>query len=524
MKHRIALLLFALAALLSVSAYAASETVPGAEEIPAVSEAAAGGETALPSGEMPDEEVPAALGNALSTPASPFVRTQVYDNSFADVSEQDWFYSAVAAVYEYALINGYGEGLYMPEGDVTVAELLTLSARLHSTYYSGGEAVGFAAAGDSEPWYAPYVSYLQEQGILVEDLTSYDAAATRAQMAAVFAASLPEKCYDDRNADFVANAYASRDFITDVNDYTPYQPQILWMYKQGLLTGTDAVGSFLPNKPVSRAEIAALLTRMVDPALRVTPDWVVLPYHSAVGATLAGLVKAPAESSIAPNIQNAAEVERCVRKMLSAGSNKLVLSYTSMNEESAGALAKAFVSSVKSYCEQMYNQVNISYTLSGRAYLTFSSTACSDEQLQSYRERTIAAAIAVHDALWENGSLDYSMSQYDIAQVYFNWLCEHCVYAADAGDASLSHLAYNALLNGSAVCDGYTGAYNLLLKLEGIECSALFNDSHIWTVAKLDGVRYHIDTTWGDQYGRIDNSCFGMTEEQSRAKHDWIGK
>ena len=65
------------------------------------------------------------------------------------------------------------------------------------------------------------------------------------------------------------------------------------------------------------------------------------------------------------------------------------------------------------------------------------------------------------------------------------------------------------------MCDGYTGAHNLLLKLEGIECTSLFNDSHIWTLATLDGTQYHIDVTSGDQYGRTDLRYFGMSEEQS---------
>ena len=71
------------------------------------------------------------------------------------------------------------------------------------------------------------------------------------------------------------------------------------------------------------------------------------------------------------------------------------------------------------------------------------------------------------------------------------------------------------------MCDGYTGAYNLLLKLEGIDCTALFNDSHIWTLAELDGTTYHIDVTWGDQYGRTDLRYFGMSEEQSYQYHPW---
>ena len=131
-------------------------------------------------------------------------------------------------------------------------------------------------------------------------------------------------------------------------------------------------------------------------------------------------------------------------------------------------------------------------------------------------------AAAVHDMLWESGALSYEMSEYEIARTYFIWLCENCRYDNDAlAETSLSHTAYSALVNGVAVCDGYTGAYNLLLKLEGIDCYALFNASHIWTVAYLDGIEYHIDTTWGDQFGRVDMSCFGMTAEQSRAKHAW---
>lgn len=76
-------------------------------------------------------------------------------------------------------------------------------------------------------------------------------------------------------------------------------------------------------------------------------------------------------------------------------------------------------------------------------------------------------------------------------------------------------------MGGLAVCDGYTGAYNLLLKLEGIDCTALFNDSHIWTLAELDGTTYHIDVTWGDQYGRTDLRYFGMSKEQSYQYHPW---
>ena len=185
--------------------------------------------------------------------------------------------------------------------------------------------------------------------------------------------------------------------------------------------------------------------------------------------------------------------------MLARGEHTITLNYSkALTTATASALTQAFTSCVKTYCEQMYNAVSCRSYSTGKVVLTFSSTA-----------------------LWESGTLSYDMSQYEIARTYFQWLCDHCRYDNAAADDSASHLAYGALVSGLAVCDGYTGAYNLLLKLEGIECTSLFNDSHIWTLATLDGTQYHIDVTWGDQYGRTDLRYFGMSEEQSYQCHPW---
>ena len=453
----------------------------------------------------------------------PFSRTRTYASAFVDVPADSWYAEAAKSAYEYGLMEGRGNGRFAPEDSITVSELLTLSARLHSTYEGEDASADFARSTAAENWFDPYLSYLKEKGLLTVTLSNYDAPATRAEMASIFSVSLPNEWYDDRNAVLVTDAYASRDFITDVDDYTPYQMQILWMYKQGLLVGTDARGSFAPYNSVTRAEVAALLTRLVRPDTRLTPDWVVLPYHSAVGTTFADLVEAPMHTVNAPSFENTAAIDAVVRQALISGQNTVTLSYPrALTAADASALVRAFMPCVKSYCEQMYNSVTCKAYSSGRAYLTFSSTVCSEETLRLYRDRTMERAIAIHDMLWESGMLSYEMSDYEIAQVYFIWLCDNCRYDTGAvTDTSLSHTAYGALLGGVAVCDGYTGAYNLLLKLEGIDCYALFNTSHIWTVAYLDGIEYHIDTTWGDQLGRIDKSCFGMTEAQSRAKHAW---
>lgn len=442
-------------------------------------------------------------------------RALVYEGQFADVSMESWYYPYVAASYEYGLINGRGDG-FAPDAEITVAELLTLSARLHAA--DAGETIPAAEDG---MWYAPYVAYLADRGLLPAPLSEYDGAATRAELAGIFSLSLPADCYDDRNDALVTDAYASGEFITDVDDGTPYADAILWLYRQGILAGMDADGSYWPDKTTTRAETAALLTRMVDPSLRVTPEWDVPPYRSAVGTTLASLIAAPDSAPEAPAFSDADAIDAAVRQMLVSGGHTMELRYShNVTRSEAAALARIFSERVKRYCEQMYNTVEcVCFFNSGRVSVSFSASGCADDTLAAYRDETMAKAIAVHDALWDDGTLHGGMSQYEIARVYFRWLCENCVY--DAAADSVSHLAYSALLGGRAVCDGYTGAYNLFLKMEGIDCYAQHNAQHIWTVAELDGVEYHIDVTWGDPGDGIDWRYFGMTAEQSYREHAW---
>lgn len=150
--------------------------------------------------------------------------------------------------------------------------------------------------------------------------------------------------------------------------------------------------------------------------------------------------------------------------------------------------------------------------------LTFSSSLGDSRLTETYREDALREAVAVHDRLWAEGLIHAGMTEYERARVYFTWLCVHCDYDYDSDDASLSHSGYGALVNALAVCDGYTAAYNLLLKLEGIPCATWSTDSHIWTVAVLDGTAYHIDPTWGDQTGAVAYRYFGMTEAASLAR------
>jgi hypothetical protein len=91
--------------------------------------------------------------------------------------------------------------------------------------------------------------------------------------------------------------------------------------------------------------------------------------------------------------------------------------------------------------------------------------------------------------------------------------------------------AYGALIDNNAVCDGYTLAYNYLLKKLGIEAHYVqsLQMTHAWSMVKLGGKYYHVDTTYDDpSYDNLGKSlhtyCLVSDNKlkSDRVHYDWI--
>jgi len=462
-----------------------------------------------------------AVGLLLNTPAlaagdstDHFVRSRAYDGQFADVAADSVFYGNIAALYEYGLTVGKPDGTFGPQDPLTVGQTVIFAGRIRSLYRTGDPEAGPRAhGGDGGSAALPYLRYLQAEGILDTELDGcLDRSATRAQMAHVLACLLPEEALPSVHAGVVNEAYASRRAITDVTEYTPYQQDILALYRKGVCMGSDETGSFLPDASITRGAAAAMLTRILDPSLRVTPHW------NLSAVTLASLVE-PGAYIATPATD--AELDQAVRYMLSSGTGQLTLQYPGLSAIQARKIMESLLAVAKRYCEQGYNSVSCNFNAAGSMILTFSAVDLEPAQVEAYRTAALEAALSVRKQLWDEGLLTGAMTETEKAWVYYNWICDHCTYDFSAGKGSLSHLPYSLFALGTAVCDGYTGAYNLFLKLEGIRCRGLSNNGHIWTVAVLDGTEVHIDTTWGDSTGITDERFFAMTPQRSYQYHPW---
>lgn len=452
-----------------------------------------------------------------------FPPSAVYDDRFVDVRAEDWFYPNVAALYSLGLTNGKGDVFHFaPQSELTVAEVITLTARLRSLYDFGNSATGANFfAENCGVWYAPYFTYLRYVGLIGTEFDERaNLPATRAEVAHLLANALPAELFAPINHAVVAEGYATGQYIRDVNDYTPYQQDILTLYRWGILSGMDSIGSFAPDATIRRSEAAAMITRLVESDLRITLDWEIREEREIY--SLADLVESDGTFFRAPDPADTAAIDADIRYMLARGERKIELDYSvPQSEQRVRAIMDAFLVVMRTYPEQTYNKINVSYsTVNGKITIQFLSSLYNEKMIDSYREHILTKALLIRERLYASGALHAQMSQYEKAKVYFNWLCANCEYDHDCGINDIAHSAYGVFQNKLAVCDGYTAAYNLLLKLEGIECYAVDREDwdHMWTVAVLDGVSYHIDATWGDQTGTVAEYYFGMTEERSLAR------
>ncbi len=188
--------------------------------------------------------------------------TQIRDypeGKFKDIPADAWFIDSVAESYELGLFNGNSDTRFDPFGNITVAQCIALASRLNSIYYTGE-----ANFVQGDPWYKCYTDYATEKGILnPADFTDYNRAATRREVAYLFAHALPEEALAQINT-------VTFSAVPDVTMDSRWSEEIYTLYRAGIVGGYDDAGTFFPDTPIQRAQVAAMIVRMAKSDARVS--------------------------------------------------------------------------------------------------------------------------------------------------------------------------------------------------------------------------------------------------------------
>lgn len=126
------------------------------------------------------------------------------------------------------------------------------------------------------------------------------------------------------------------------------------------------------------------------------------------------------------------------------------------------------------------------------------------------------------------------LSAYDQYK-YLGFVLSLCAdYDYELHEDNLNETPYGALIEGRAICLGYTNTMLWLCEKADLRCSAISGyaswngEEHGWNLAYLEDGSYYMDITWCDQRGEPGsegwNSCFMVTEAVLSEDHGiWTG-
>ena len=175
---------------------------------------------------------------------------------FADVTQDQWFYSAVAFVYEKGYFSGTSATTFDPNAPMNRAMVATVLHRV-----AGSEAAKTDQVFSDVPagqWYSAGIAWASEKGIvngMGDGSYAPDEAVTREQLVTMLYRF--EKDYRKKAAPSTGDLSAFPD-VGAVSGWA--RDAVSWAVDAGLLKGRDT-GHLDPAGTASRAEVATILQR-----------------------------------------------------------------------------------------------------------------------------------------------------------------------------------------------------------------------------------------------------------------------
>lgn len=184
---------------------------------------------------------------------------------FRDVPKEEWFAPYVREVTGRGIVSGYREsdgtprGLYGPADALTVEQLAKLAVQLAQV---DGASCGTALrnGGAKERWSEPFIRCAEQRGwaVFADGSVDVQRSARRAEVVATLLQALAVKIEARTGG-----------FFTDVDSSVEFAAAIEMAARAGVITGDsdaqgDAKGTFRPADAVNRAEVAKIITRVMQ--------------------------------------------------------------------------------------------------------------------------------------------------------------------------------------------------------------------------------------------------------------------
>lgn len=171
--------------------------------------------------------------------------TAFANETYVDVKESDYFYTNVEFATEKGIINGIGNNQFNPQGILTVAQAIKISACINANFYEKDMSYD-----GGTHWADSYYNYALGNGIIKEtdfNKADFDKPITKDRLFYIFANSLPESEYIQINEKDLAPEKDMADYVEK-------------LFCAGIITGNE--NGFELEKNITRADTTILISRM----------------------------------------------------------------------------------------------------------------------------------------------------------------------------------------------------------------------------------------------------------------------
>ncbi len=402
----------------------------------------------------------------------------------SDVNTSDWYYDDVRVMFNKNIIGGYPDGTFLPQNYATKAEALKL--------VMGAAGYDMQNIPETGPWYALFAETAKNDGIIFDEfIDTIGESITRYETADIIVRALKLKYTSDMD---------SLDPFSDTDD-----KNATILNSMGIFLGEpadDGTKLFSGDRGLKRCELSAVILRTmrhIQASKNLSRETFVEP------KTEFGDVFSDSDvMSVYSALINDDDGEITIT---SKGKN----AWNNVKDNMSKITGKlGYITSVYSGITKGYNSIKLNatgYAESLSMQVVFENTSGKD--VISRNAEVLKKAEEIYAQIWEE--LPNDADEKATAKAILEYIVLNCRYdteARDSGNSAGSSDAYACLVEGKAVCSGYTSAFNLLLKIAGITCvgspgiayngTSLNGEEHVWTLAHLDGEWYYMDATWCD--------------------------
>jgi len=177
--------------------------------------------------------------------------------TFSDVSNSYWGLKYISPLVITGIINGMGDGTFLPEGQITKAQFAKLVAT--SIDISSEDGLSYFQDIYTTAWYYKYVSALENANIVEGDFFHADSYILRKDMAVM--AMKAYAYYTGENLQTLANKSTAH--FNDIGGLTTEEQQCIFAAQYlGVIEGMNDT-TYAPNNTATRTQAATITYRLM---------------------------------------------------------------------------------------------------------------------------------------------------------------------------------------------------------------------------------------------------------------------